>query len=140
MTIIEIDLKFQKHLPTILSEHVPHQAGIYCVYKCTMLCATKIKEVADLIYVGRAKDVHERIKNHEGRQDWNQTLGVQQSLCFAFAPLSSIQDQINAEAAMINYFKPQLNEEYRNSLPFKETHLIHATWETFKPPYSFILP
>lgn len=98
--------------------------GVYGVYVCKYNpppddTVTLIK----LIYIGEAKDVNDRISNHEKRSKWEDEVPSNNELCFSFARVTS-PDRERAECALIYHHKPTCNDEYKDSFPYEDTTVI----------------
>ncbi len=99
---------------------VPEESGVYCVYECTHNTSEKTVSIHELIYIGEADDVRNRIETHEKKDDWKQHVRNGNELCFSFAPFPST-DRDRVEAALIFHHKPPVNDEYKDSFPFDRT-------------------
>lgn len=109
-------------------------AGIYLVYVCTPNDNDTIT-VHKLIYIGESEKVRDRIKNHEKRPEWKKHVGEGDELCYSRAPITN-PDRERAEAALIFYRKPPVNDEYKDSFPFEET-TVKSTGDCKFIPASF---
>ena len=114
------DLEFDGFWRWVNVGDVPNGSGIYCVYTCTN---SQHFSLSNPIYIGESQRVHDRIVNHDRMSDWKRMLGIGQELCFSFAPISSEGERKIAEAALIYFHKPPLNEEYKNEFPFGPTDI-----------------
>lgn len=115
-----INLAFNGYWRDVNNAGIPNQSGVYLVYTCTYSPQAKKVTLHKLIYIGESKQVRDRIQGHEKRLKWNAHLSTGQELCFSFAPVPS-PDRQRAEAALIFYHKPPVNDEYKNSFPFDDT-------------------
>ena len=100
---------------------LPTQSGIYCVYACTEVPASRSVSVRKLLYIGEAANVQNRVDGHERRQDWARGLQRGEVLCFSAALIAPESDRQRAEAAMIHHHKPPCNVEYVWSFPYDQT-------------------
>jgi len=99
---------------------LPAKSGVYCVYECTYNKTKKEVSLKKLIYIGESGNVHDRVANHEKREEWLKYVGQGNELCFSFGGVGS-DDRDRAEAAMIFEHKPPVNDEYKNFFPFDKT-------------------
>ena len=99
---------------------IPAESGVYCVYRCTYDKGAKTVSLKELIYIGEADDVCDRIGKHERYEDWKFHLNAGEQLCFSFAPVVA-GVRVRCEAAMIFRHKPPENTEYRDEFPFDKT-------------------
>ena len=87
-------------------ESIPSESGIYCVYGCKYFPKSKTVHIENLIHIGGAMNVCERIKNHKKLPKWHQKAG-RGKLCFSFAPVRSEKLVINRiKDAMIFKHEP----------------------------------
>ena len=112
------------------SEHVGgirEDAGIYCVYRCTYNKPEKASEkgtitIKELVYIGEAENLNERIGEHEENQDWKSKRKSGETLCYSVALLTGGEkERFRAEAAMIFHHQPPENTEHKNSFGYPET-------------------
>jgi len=99
---------------------IPSESGIYVVYECSYNSQNNTVTLKKVIYIGEADDVNDRIANHEKRSDWQAHCGMNNELCFSFAPVIN-PDRERGEAALIYKHKPPVNEEYKYNFPFDDT-------------------
>ncbi len=99
---------------------VPDKSGLYCVYECTHNVSENTVTLQQLIYIGEADNVRDRLANHEKYSDWLHHVRRGNELCFSFGALGA-SDRERAEAAMIFKHKPPENGEYTSSFPFDMT-------------------
>lgn len=97
---------------------MPKGSGVYFVYSCDYDAFRSTVILYELLYIGEAKDVQDRILNHEKYEKWKREAKGKE-LCFSCAMVAST-DRERAEAALIYYHKPPVNTEYVNSYPFAD--------------------
>lgn len=120
-----IFLEFKGYWPENMIESMPKQGGIYCVYEVKNNYGTNTS-IVKLIYIGEATNIYDRIKNHEKWPEWRKSCSHAGSIiCFTAAPIMS-PDRERAEAALIYYHKPPVNDEYKYSFPF-DTTTVYVT-------------
>ena len=100
---------------------LPHSSGIYCVYTCAPSQNNTLKLI-DLLYIGKAVDIHDRHISHEKHDDWQKRVGFGQTLCYSYAILSKNSLSI-CESAMIYRHQPICNELNKGSFPHSRTHI-----------------
>jgi hypothetical protein len=99
---------------------LPAKSGVYCVYECTYKEDSDTVSIYELIYIGEAANVRDRVTDHEKRPDWLAHVRQGNELCFSFGGVGST-DRERAEAALILEHKPPENDEYVDSFPFDKT-------------------
>lgn len=99
---------------------LPNSSGVYCVYICTFDSQSSTVWLKELIYIGEAGNIRERVANHEKYNQWKKHLTAGQQLCFSASEAASA-DRERCEAALIFKHKPPENDEYKNSFPFDTT-------------------
>ena len=115
-----IKIKFQGYWRDAKKESIPAKSGLYCVYKCTHNVRDKNLSIHNLIYIGEAENVRNRVAQHEKYSEWHRSIRPGNELCFSFGIVDS-KNRDRAEAAMIFKHKPSLNPEYNDSFPFDKT-------------------
>ncbi len=115
------NLKFDGYWREMNSASIPDESGIYCVYTCDYDVTAGGVSIDQLIYIGEAEKVRNRIKDHERKSDWEKSLKIGQELCYSFAPIVSGRER--AEAALINRRKPKYNTEHKDNFSYDETNV-----------------
>lgn len=116
----EFHLSFEGYLRDVNINGLPNVSGIYCVYCCAYNNEKKNLSIRELIYIGEAKDLNDRISKHEKWEDWKKSLNFGECICFSYAKIDSTYRE-RCEAAMINKHKPPFNTEYRYNFPYDDT-------------------
>jgi len=93
--------------------------GVYFVYRCTHNSAAKTVDLKELLYIGEAENIYQRVTTHNRFDDWKRKLKPGEVLCWT--ECTEILDRKTLEAALIFKHKPPLNVEYVNSFPFETT-------------------
>ncbi len=70
----EFHLSFEGYWRDVDINGLPNVSGIYCVYCCTYNNEKKNLSIRELIYIGEAKDLNDRISKHEKWEDWKKRL------------------------------------------------------------------
>ena len=120
MTVKAFDIELKGYWREPNIGGVPEESGVYCVYECTYNASEKTVSIHELIYIGEADNVRNRIETHEKKDDWKQHVRNGNELCFSFARFPST-DRNRGEAALIFHHKPPVNDEYKDSFPFDRT-------------------
>lgn len=95
-------------------------SGVYGVYRCTYDENKNSVSLKELIYIGKADDLNERINKHEDWDDWRSELNDGEQICFCYTFVDKTSNE-RVEAALINSNQPRLNIEYNNAFPFDKT-------------------
>lgn len=107
---------------------VPNYSGVYFVYEASYNKTNNNVTLHKLIYIGEAKNVRDRIADHEKYLDWLKHVRVGCELCYSSGSVES-QYRERVEAAYIFEHKPPENTEYKNYFPF-DTTTIKSTGQT----------
>jgi excinuclease UvrABC nuclease subunit len=95
-------------------------SGVYGVYRCKYDKDENTVSLKQLIYIGKADDLNDRLNNHEKKDDWKGYLKTGEVLCFNYTLVDTYYNE-RVEAALINSNQPPENIEYKNSFPFDKT-------------------
>lgn len=135
MTPILYSLNFSNYCIGFNLGTIPNGSGIYCVYTGVLNPHTGQLGIEALIYVGESENVHNRIAAHERTSEWLQmTLGGKE-LCFTYSGIMPADARRRAEAALIFYHKPLLNNEYKHYFPFGQTDVKTFGYQWLLNPY-----
>ena len=110
-------LYFNGYWREINKSGVPSKSGIYLVYRCVYNDKSNTVGLKEIIYIGQAKNVHDRIANHDRLEDFNAQLQRNEELCYAVAEVPS-SDLDVVENALIFAQKPILNESLKDSFNY----------------------
>lgn len=102
---------------------LPSVSGIYLVYDATRYKETETVALHELIYIGEADNVDERIRTHEKRPAWLRAIEVGTHLYFAVAEADP-EWRKRAEAALIFKHQPQVNTSCKDSFNYDTTTII----------------
>ena len=117
-----INLEFDGYWLDRNKSGIPSKAGIYCVYTCLYNKSENTVSIRNLVYIGEATDVNNRISNHEKLDRFLAQCSNDEVICYSFAPVLN-QDRAKAEAALIYKHKPFLNDEYKYNYPFPSVRI-----------------
>ncbi len=119
-----INLSFSGYWREEHKGSIPNESGIYGVYTCNYIPPKEDKKrsvtLKKLIYIGEAKEVRDRISEHEKWDEWRKELAEKEQICFTFAPENK-SNREQSECALIFYHKPNCNEKCKDSFPYEET-------------------
>jgi excinuclease UvrABC nuclease subunit len=96
------------------------KSGVYGVYRCNYNNEKNTVSLKQLIYIGKADDLNDRINNHNKRKNWRSYLKTEESLCFSYTFVDKNYNE-RVEAALINSNQPPENIEYKGAFPFDKT-------------------
>lgn len=113
-------------------------SGIYCVYSCEAHLKEKTCDIEELLYIGEASDVRERIKNHDRLDDWRRSLTHGQTLCYSFAQVEA-EDRERAEAALIFEKQPPYNREHTKEFIYADTVIETSGCNCFLPEQFMVV-
>ena len=116
-TIKTYSLDFKGYWREINKAGVPHKPGIYLVYRCVYDSRNNTVGLKDIIYIGKAEDVHDRIANHEKIKHFNDQLQQGEELCYSFAD-APVSDLDVVENALILAQKPILNDRLKDTFNY----------------------
>lgn len=94
--------------------NVASYSGIYCVY---VEATHETNMTSYLLYIGEARNIGQRILNHERRLDWIASARGH-SLCFNACYMADDRERQHAEAAMIYHHQPPCNVEFKTHFPY----------------------
>ena len=87
---------------------LPHDSGIYMVYRCIYDSLTDKVTLKEIIYIGQAEDLCDRLNNHDKRPLFLKACERGEEICYAYANVS--MDDLNiVENALVFAQKPRLN-------------------------------
>jgi excinuclease UvrABC nuclease subunit len=115
----QAEFKGYWHISTTLN--MPDSSGIYCVYAATRNALGQPQEAQQLLYIGKASQLNDRVSNHEMKEIWAQQAGPH----FVYISCAKVDGRsLNRfEAAMINHHQPPCNTQHKNSFGFDSTSI-----------------
>ena len=116
-TIKSYSLNFNGYWREINKDKVPCKSGIYLVYRCVYNDKSNTVGLKDIIYIGQAENIHNRIANHNRFSDFNTQLQRGEELCYSVAEVSK-SDLDVVENALIFAQKPVLNDQLKDSFNY----------------------
>lgn len=116
------DQVFNGYWREINKNGLPIKSGVYVVQSCTYDKKKGTVSLKNLIYIGKADNIRERVNNHEKLKDWKNELKKGEELCFSCTEVSKLYNE-RVEAALINANQPIVNVEFKYSFPFDKTYV-----------------
>lgn len=96
---------------------LPHDCGIYMVYRCIYDSLTDKVTLKEIIYIGQAEDLCDRLNNHDKRPLFLKACERGEEICYAYANVS--MDDLNiVENALVFAQKPRLNFDLVDSFNY----------------------
>ncbi len=102
---------------------LPHNSGIYMVYRCLYNEQSNTVQLNEIIYIGQAQDLNQRLNNHEKYSEFKAKCGPDEELCYAYADVS-LDDLDIIENALIFAQKPPLNSELVDSFNYENASFL----------------
>lgn len=96
--------------------NIPHNSGIYLVYRCT--CDDDGVILKELLYIGQAENLHDRINNHDKKAEFLRQCQQGEVLCYSVAEEKK-QDLDIIENALIYAQQPRLNDKCKDSFNYE---------------------
>lgn len=107
-------LHFDGSIADSFRQQLPRYSGIYLVYRGRFNAKDNLFYCGEILYIGQAINIRERIVNHERRLDFSATLGKNEVIFYSYAPLDISALDI-VEGALIYIMKPRLNHIGKDS-------------------------
>ena len=93
---------------------LPHYSGVYMVYRCIYDSTTNKVTLIEIIYIGKAVDLWDRINHHDKYHLFLETCKIGEEICYSYANVS--MDDLNiVENALVFAQKPRLNYDLVDS-------------------------
>jgi len=103
--------------------NMPHCVGVYVVYRSIYNATANIVDLKEIIYIGQAQDINERINTHDRLADFKDALGNDETLCYACAQIKKPDLDI-VENALIIAQSPRLNAKKDTTLNFDNCQFV----------------
>lgn len=107
------NITFDGYWRDINKNSLPSFGGIYFVYSCIYNKEPRTVTLKELLYIGKAINIHDRIANHERLDDFKKALKEDQELCYSCSSISP-NDMDIVENALIFMQKPTLNDQLKD--------------------------
>lgn len=111
-----IELEFIGYYRDRNDDEIIDTSGIYCVYAINEKAKT-----GRLIYIGEAKDVKDRLSDHEKYDDWWAELRENETTLYYSCAKVSSTDRKRAEAALIYKHQPTVNDLLKDNFSHPDT-------------------
>ena len=138
MTAKSYSLAYQGYWREANAKSIPAQSGVYSVYACRYSRPDDTVSIRELIYIGEAQNVRNRVSRHEKLPIWRLHLAAGEELCFNFA--SIVADRARVEAALIHRHKPPQNTEYVRTFPYETTAVSTSGRNRFLASHFTVYP
>lgn len=119
--------KYKLHFQgSISDEHrslLPNICGVYLVYRGVWSEKDKLFYCHEIIYIGKADDIHQRHVSHERRSDFISACGSGEIVFYSYAVVPA-SDLDRVEAALIYHTQPTLNNYGKESFSYNPTHIV----------------
>lgn len=93
---------------------LPHYSGVYMVYRCIYDSTSDKVTLNEIIYIGQAEDLNERLNNHDKYSRFQNACESGEEICYAYANVS-MDDLDIVENALVFAQKPSLNSDLVDS-------------------------
>ena len=107
----------------ISKDSLPHESGVYFVYRGTYNKTTDKVHLSELIYIGQGEDIYKRHHPHEKQKEFESTLQDGEILIYSFTILTK-DDLDRVECGLIYKRKPRLNDKCTCSFDYPETGFV----------------
>lgn len=113
-TIKSYSLIFEGYWREVNKKGIPSKTGVYLVYRCVYDTKSNTVGLKDIIYIGQADNLHDRIANHDKLDAFTAQLQQGEELCYSVASVDSADLDV-VENALIFAQKPVLNDNLKTS-------------------------
>lgn len=110
-------LNFEGYWREINKNGIPSKSGIYLVYRCVYDAKSNTVGLKEIIYIGQAENMHDRVANHDKLGAFNSQLQRGEELCYSVATVSNADLDV-VENALIFAQKPVLNDKLKDSFNY----------------------
>ena len=118
-----VKLHFEGSIADSLRQRLPQYSGIYLVYRGRFDVKENLFYCREILYIGQASNIRDRISSHNLRSDFLAARGKDEVIFYSYAPLetSSLNE---VEGALIYAMKPRLNNEGKESYAYSPVHIM----------------
>lgn len=129
---IEIKVLLRGYWRDCDKNKMPAKTGIYVVYRSSYNEKWNYISLKEIIYIGKAENVRERVTTHDKLSLFNTKLKEGEELCYSFGQVEKDHLDI-VENALIYAQQPDLNTELRDNYTYDATHItLDGTYELMK--------
>lgn len=102
---------------------LPSHSGIFLVYEAMYDLSNDTVKLFNLLYVGEAMNLRERLSNHPYYEEWKQHIQDGEELCYS---ITHVPDNMRerVKAAFIFDKNPIMNTRNKHDFPFPPTNII----------------
>ena len=112
------DLKFKGYWRDVNRQGLPMTAGIYIVYKCIYNELSDTVTLLEILYIGQAKNLNERVDTHDKRDTFLGKCNGAETLCYSVAEVKETDLNI-VENALVFAQKPALNDKLKDTFNYE---------------------
>lgn len=113
-------MTFKGYRRDVNKDGLPSYGGIYMVYCCTFNVIEQTVTLRELIYIGKAINIHDRVCNHNRYEDFKSQLHQGEQLCYSYASVSP--NEVDAvENGLVFMQKPDLNDDLKDNYSFPDS-------------------
>lgn len=116
-------LHFDGSLADSYRQQLPQYSGIYLVYRGRFDAKENLFYCWEILYIGQATNIRERIVNHDRRSDFLASRGKDEVIFYSYAHLDASALNM-VEGALIYVMKPRLNIIGRDSYAYQPIHVL----------------
>lgn len=103
--------------------YLPEYGGVYLVYRGIWSEKDKLFFCHEIIYIGKAENIKQRLLSHERRNDFLAACRPGEVIFYSYAEVSPLCFN-QVEAALIYHTQPSLNDTGKDSFPYGPTHVV----------------
>lgn len=103
--------------------YIPNYSGVYLVYRGIHNAAAQTLNCNEILYIGQAKDVRQRLSNHEKRAAFINELQTGEILFYSCAKVP-LEDLDRVENALIYKMKPRINDKLKEEFLYPITRIV----------------
>lgn len=116
------NLKFEGSWIDSNRHFMPNYAGVYLVYRGIHNVAEQTVTCHEILYIGQAKDIRQRLSNHDKRIAFGNELRNGEILFYSCAKVP-MEDLDRVENALIYQTQPRLNDNLKESFLYPITRV-----------------
>ncbi len=114
------NLNFKGYWRDLNRSGIPDTSGIYLVYKCVYNENVKNLSLIEILYIGQAENLRERIDSHEKRSSFFNECNKERNEIICYSVTEVEPSELNlVENALIYAQKPKLNEQNRDKYSYE---------------------
>lgn len=114
------NIRFEGYWLDTNKGNIPHCGGVYVVYRAVFDALTNRVDLKEIIYIGQAKDINQRINTHDKLNEFISTLNPGEILCYSIARIVNDGDLDLIENALIIAQSPRINQRVESNIDFSD--------------------